>query len=42
MVKDSSYNVHLYPYDWSAAPEQLDLLEADRNAPAPLTFEQKL
>jgi DNA repair exonuclease SbcCD ATPase subunit len=42
VVKDSAYNVHLYPYHWSAAPKQLDLLDTDRNAPASLAFEQEL
>jgi DNA repair exonuclease SbcCD ATPase subunit len=27
VVKDASYNVHLYAYDWNAAPRQSELLE---------------
>jgi uncharacterized protein YPO0396 len=42
VVKDSAYNVHLYPYHWSAAPKQLDLLDTGGNAPSPLAFEQEL
>jgi energy-coupling factor transporter ATP-binding protein EcfA2 len=42
VVKDSQYNIHLYPYHWNAAPKQLDLLDTDRNAPAPIAFGQEL
>ncbi len=42
VVKDTRYNVHLYPYHWSAAPRQTDLLETDANAPAPVAFGQEL
>ncbi len=42
VVKDSGFNVHLYPYHWSAAPKQLDLLDAGNNDPEPLVFGQEL
>ena len=42
VVKDSRYNVHLYPYHWSAAPKQLDLLDTENNEPEPVAFGQEL
>jgi energy-coupling factor transporter ATP-binding protein EcfA2 len=42
VVKDARYNVHLYPYHWSAAPKQLDLLDTDHNEPAPVIFGEEL
>ena len=42
VVKDSGYNVHLYPYHWNAAPRQLDLLNTAANAEAPIAFGQEL
>jgi DNA repair exonuclease SbcCD ATPase subunit len=42
VVKDSRYNVHLYPYHWSAAPKQLDLLDTSHNEPEPVAFGEEL
>ena len=42
VVKDCDYNVHLYPYHWSAAPKQLDLLDTGDNVPAPVDFGREL
>ena len=42
VVKDSRFNVHLYPYHWSAAPRQLDLLDTEHNEPEPVAFGQEL
>jgi energy-coupling factor transporter ATP-binding protein EcfA2 len=42
VVKDARYNVHLYPYHWSAGPKQLDLLDTEHNAPEPVAFGQEL
>ncbi len=42
VVKDSRFNVHLYPYHWSAAPKQLDLLDTGHNVPAPMVFGKEL
>ncbi len=42
VVKDSRYNVHLYPYHWSAAPKQLNLLDTAHNEPEPVAFGQEL
>jgi len=42
VVKDAHYNVHLYPYHWSAAPKQLDLLDTAHNEPEPVAFGQEL
>ena len=42
VVKDSQFNVHLYPYHWSAAPRQLDLLDSSHNQPEPVAFGQEL
>jgi DNA repair exonuclease SbcCD ATPase subunit len=42
VVKDARFNVHLYPYHWSAAPKQLDLLDAAQNEPVPIVFGQEL
>ena len=42
VVKDSHYNIHLYPYHWSAAPKQLDLIETDKNIPSPIAFGQEI
>ena len=42
VVKDARYNVHLYPYHWSAAPKQLDLLDDSHNEPEPVAFGQEL
>jgi len=42
VVKDCVYNVHLYPYHWSAAPKQLDLIDTGDNAPAPVDFGREL
>ena len=42
VVKDSRFNVHLYPYHWTAAPKQLDLLDTEHNEPEPVAFGQEL
>ena len=42
VVKDSTFNVHLYPYHWSAAPKQLDLLDTGHNGPETVAFGQEL
>jgi hypothetical protein len=42
VVKDSRFNVHLYPYHWSAAPKQLDLLDTRHNEPEPVAFGEEL
>ncbi len=42
VVKDSRFNVHLYPYHWSAAPKQLDLLDTSHNEPEPVAFGKEL
>ncbi|MBM4163171.1 MAG: hypothetical protein FJ222_01820 [Lentisphaerae bacterium] len=42
VVKDSQYNVHLYPYHWSAGPRQLDLLNPAQNEPRPVAFGEEL
>jgi recombinational DNA repair ATPase RecF len=39
VVKDAQYNVHLYPYHWTAGPKQTDLLDTATQAPdAPPAF----
>lgn len=42
VVKDARFDVHLYPYHWSAAPKQLDLLDTGHNEPEPVVFGQEL
>ncbi|MDD3544758.1 MAG: ATP-binding protein [Kiritimatiellae bacterium] len=42
VVKDAEYHVHLYPYHWSAAPRQTDMLDTARNEPGPAAFGQEL
>lgn len=42
VVKDARFNVHLYPYHWSAAPKQLDMLDTSHNEPEPVAFGQEL
>ncbi len=42
VVKDARFNVHLYPYHWSAAPKQLDLLDTAHNEPEPVVFGKEL
>ncbi|MDD4018826.1 MAG: ATP-binding protein [Kiritimatiellae bacterium] len=42
VVKDAQYNVHLYPYHWSAAPKQTDLLDTASTEPHPVAFDREL
>jgi hypothetical protein len=42
VVKDSRYSVHLYPYHWSAAPKQLDLLDTEHNVAESVIFGAEL
>jgi len=42
VVKDAQYNVHLYPYHWSAAPKQTDLLDTASTEPQPVAFGREL
>ncbi|MDD4103316.1 MAG: SbcC/MukB-like Walker B domain-containing protein, partial [Kiritimatiellae bacterium] len=42
VVKDANYHVHLYPYHWSAAPRQTELLDTAHNEPGPAAFGQEL
>jgi energy-coupling factor transporter ATP-binding protein EcfA2 len=42
VLKDANCNVHLYPYHWSAAPKQLDLLNTTNNIQKPVAFGDEL